>query len=918
MTKTTVKQLAEVVGIPVERLLSQLDAAGLSVPTPETVISDTEKGRLLSYLRRSHGKEEELTDGGPRKITLKRKVVSELSQPAVQPRQSGGLLGVRSLGRSVNQTRTTKTISVEVRRKKTYVKRSTIAEEQLRQDVAEAARKALAEQEEQQRRVEAEAEARRAIDEARRRSEEELAKLRDEEEAKRRKQEEEILRLVEEESRKRDFEAKQQAEAEEEARRIKVLEEEQALQEEQRKLAIEETKANLPEYGTASLIEKEKEKEKAIKKAPRRKERNRSGTFDISKDDEDITLFSREELHVAEDKRGRRSNKQRQVSKRPGQLLLESGHGFVRPTAPVVREVPIPDTISVGDLALRMSVKANEVIKTLMKLGNMASINQNLDRDTAILVVEELGHRAIVQKPENLEEELLHNLIKGKKLKPRAPVVTIMGHVDHGKTSLLDHIRSSRVAAGEAGGITQHIGAYHVETDRGVITFLDTPGHAAFSAMRARGAKVTDIVILVVAADDGVMPQTVEAIQHARAAGVPLVVAINKIDKAEANPERVMQELSRHSVLSEAWGGDTMFVQVSAKKGLGIDELLETVLLQAEILELKAPVDGAAQGTIIESSLDKGRGPIATVLMQSGTLRRGDMLLSSQEFGRVRAMFDEKGRQVKEAGPSIPVVVVGLSGTPDAGEDVVVMPDEKSARDVAELRRARLRDNKLAGQKIAKLDDLFFQMSEGEARHVNLIIKADVQGSVEALREALLQTSTDEVKVRVIGAGVGGINESDANLAFTSNAIIIGFNVRADTTARRLIEDKGLDLRYYSIIYEVIDDVKKAISGLLSPEVREEIIGLAAVREVFRSAKIGAVAGCMVIEGIVKRNHPIRVLRDNVVIYEGTLESLRRFKEDVSEVKSGMECGIGVKNYNDVRIGDHIEVFARTETVRSI
>lgn len=917
MSKTTVKQLAEVVGIPVERLLSQLDAAGLSVPTPDTIISDTEKGRLLSYLRKSHGKDEELTDGGPRKITLKRKVVSELSQPAVQPRQNSGVLGVRPLGRSVNQTRTTRTVSVEVRRKKTYVKRSTVTEEQLRQDVAEAARKALADQEEQQRRLEAEAESRRAIDEARRRSEE-LARLRDEEEAKRRKQEEEIRRLAEEEARKRELEAKQQAEAEEQTRRIKILEEEQLRQEEQRKLALEETKADLPEYVTATnLFEKEKEKEKTVKKAPRRKERNRSGTFEISKDDEDITLLGREELHVAEDKRGRRG-KQRQAGKRPGQPLLEPGHGFVRPTAPIVREVPIPDAISVGDLALRMSVKANEVIKTLMKLGNMASINQSLDRDTATLVVEELGHRSIIQKPENLEEELLGGLIKGKKIKPRAPVVTIMGHVDHGKTSLLDHIRSSRVAAGEAGGITQHIGAYHVETDRGVITFLDTPGHAAFSAMRARGAKVTDIVILVVAADDGVMPQTVEAIQHARAAGVPLVVAINKIDKADANPERVMQELSRHSVLSEAWGGDTMFVQVSAKKGLGIDELLEAVLLQAEILELKAPVDGAAHGTIIESSLDKGRGPIATVLMQSGTLRRSDMLLSGQEFGRVRAMFDEKGRQVKEAGPSIPVVVVGLSGTPDAGEDVVVMPDEKSARDVAELRRARLRDNKLAGQKTVKLDDLFSQMSEGEARHVNLIIKTDVQGSVEALREALLQTSTDEVRVKVIGAGVGGINESDANLALTSNAIIIGFNVRADATARRLIEDKGIDLRYYSIIYEVIDDVKKAISGLLSPEVREEIIGLAEVREVFRSAKIGAVAGCMVVEGMVKRNNPIRVLRDNVVIYEGTLESLRRFKEDVSEIKSGMECGIGVKNYNDVRIGDHIEVFARSETVRSL
>jgi translation initiation factor IF-2 len=584
----------------------------------------------------------------------------------------------------------------------------------------------------------------------------------------------------------------------------------------------------------------------------------------------------------------------------------------------VVREVPVPETVTVGELAQKMSVKAAEVIKQLMRMGTMVTINQVLDRDTAMLLVEEMGHKAVEQLNEDVEAELLSTVDEGGDVKPRAPVVTIMGHVDHGKTSLLDHIRASRVAAGEAGGITQHIGAYHVETDKGMITFLDTPGHSAFSAMRARGAKVTDLVILVVAADDGVKPQTVEAVQHAKAAEVPMVVAVNKIDKPEANPERVMQELTTHEVVPEEWGGDTMFVNVSAKTGEGIDELLDAVLLQAEVLELKAAVDGAARGSIIESSLDKGRGPVATVLVESGKLRRGDIVVSGQEFGRVRAMFDETGKSVREAGPSMPVVVLGLSGTPAAGDDVLVVPDEKQAREVAALRQEKQRDSKLAAQKAAKLDDLFSQMAEGEVQYVNLIVKADVQGSVEALKESLVKTSTDEVKVRVVASGVGGINESDANLALTSNAIIIGFNVRADAAARRVIEEKEIDLRYYSIIYEVIDEVKKAISGLLSPEIREEIVGLAEVRDVFRSSKYGAIAGCMVVEGVVKRNNPIRVLRDNVVIYEGALESLRRFKEDAAEVKAGTECGIGVKNYNDVKVGDHIEVFERTEHSREL
>jgi translation initiation factor IF-2 len=566
-----------------------------------------------------------------------------------------------------------------------------------------------------------------------------------------------------------------------------------------------------------------------------------------------------------------------------------------------------------------MSVKAAEVIRELMKQGMMVTINQMLDRDTASLIVEDMGHRPVVTDEKTIEEEILGEMVSEEgETRPRAPVVTIMGHVDHGKTSLLDYIRRTRVAAGEAGGITQHIGAYHVKTDRGMISFLDTPGHAAFSAMRARGAQATDIVILVVAADDGVMPQTVEAIQHARAAGVPIVVAVNKIDKPEANSDRVMQELSQQEVIPEEWGGDTMFVKVSAKTGEGIDDLLDAVLLQAEVLELRASVTGPARGTIVESSLDKGRGAVATVLVQSGTLRRGDMIVSGSEVGRVRAMFDESGRAVKEAGPSTPVQVLGLSAAPNAGDDVLVVPDERRARELAMLRQERERDSKLAAQKAAKLEDLFSQMKEGEAKTVNLIVKADVQGSVEALRESLIKVSTEEVKVVVVASGVGGINESDANLAVTSGATLIGFNVRADAAARRVVDEKDLDLRYYSIIYEVIDDVKKALSGLLEPEVREEIIGLAQVRDVFRSSKFGAIAGSMVLEGVIKRNNPIRVLRDNVVVYEGALESLRRFKEDVAEVKAGTECGIGVKNYNDVKVGDQIEVFERVQVIRKI
>jgi translation initiation factor IF-2 len=854
MSQVTVSQLASDVGIPVDRLLKQLSDAGISKQSAEDIITEQEKVDLLNHLRRSHGKKE--ATGGARKIALKRKTTTELHQPA------GGRATARTAA-----ARAAKTVSVEVRRKRAVVKPQEADEvkqqELLRQ--AEEAKRALAEQAEQRRQLEQESEARRRAEEARRQAEEDERRRSEETRV---AAEEELRRQAEEQAR---LEAQQRAQAEAEVR-------------------------------------------KPVEKPAKKGKRQRGEDAEA----EERGRRGRRELHVASGKRGQRAGKVgrktvREVAAGDGQ------HGFQRPTAPVVKEVPVPDSITVGDLAQRMSVKAGELIKALMKMGMMVTINQVLDQETAMLLVEEMGHTAVAQKEEDVEEEILAaDEERQGELLPRAPVVTIMGHVDHGKTSLLDYIRRTRVAAGEAGGITQHIGAYHVETDRGMISFLDTPGHAAFSAMRARGAQATDIVILVVAADDGVMPQTKEAIQHARAAEVPIVVAINKMDKPEANPERVMQELVAEQVVPEEWGGDTQFVKVSAKSGEGIDQLLDAVLLQAEVLELKAVHEGLARGIIVESSLDKGRGPVATVLVQSGTLRRGDAVVAGPEFGRVRAMFDEAGRSVKEAGPSIPVQVLGLSAAPSAGDDMVALADERKAREVAELRRVRHRDSRLAEQKSAKLDQLFSQMTEGEVAYVNLIVKADVQGSVEALRESLLKIETPEVKVRVVASGVGGITESDANLAVTSNAILIGFNVRADASARRVVEEHGLDLRYYSIIYEVIDDVKKAISGLLSPEIKEEIIGLAEVRDVFRSSKLGAIAGCMVIEGTVKRRNPIRVLRDNVVVYEGELESLRRFKDDVNEVKAGTECGIGVKNYNDVKVGDQIEVFERVEVAREI
>ncbi len=588
-------------------------------------------------------------------------------------------------------------------------------------------------------------------------------------------------------------------------------------------------------------------------------------------------------------------------------------HGFEKPTARVVKEVLIPETISVNDLALRMSVKAAEVIKVMMKMGAMATINQVIDQDTAALICEEMGHHAILRKQDSVEDTI-NVIYEGEKI-ARAPIVTIMGHVDHGKTSLLDYIRTTKVAAGEAGGITQHIGAYHVQTPRGMITFLDTPGHAAFSAMRARGAKCTDIVILVVAADDGVKPQTIEAIQHAKAANVPIIVAINKIDKEGIDLDRVKNELAQQNVLPEDWGGDTIFALVSAKTGAGVDELLESILLQAEVLELKAVNDCPATGLVIESRLDKGRGPVASILVQNGTLRKGDIIITGLEYGRVRMMLDEKGHQINSAGPSIPVEVLGLSGTPSAGDEMSVVADERKAREIALFRQGKYREVKLARQQASKLEGFMDRMQEGESRQLNIVLKADVQGSIEALIEVLEKLSNADVSVKVVGRGVGGLNESDVNLAMASKAIIVGFNVRADSAARKLAEQEGIEIHYFSIIYDVIDTINAAISGMIGPKFKEQIVGLAEVRDVFRSSKFGAIAGCMVVEGVIKRNLPVRVLRNEIVIYEGTLESLRRFKEDAASVRSGMECGIGIKNYNDIKAGDMVEAYEKVEVI---
>ncbi len=625
----------------------------------------------------------------------------------------------------------------------------------------------------------------------------------------------------------------------------------------------------------------------------------------------------RAELHLGAGAGERRAKRSKKSNGRPGAASSNPLTNFEKPTAPIVRDITVPETISVADLAQKMSVKGVDVVKILFSMGVMATINQMIDQDTATLVVEEMGHTAVPVSDSTLEAELVGAIEQGIAL-PRPPVVTVMGHVDHGKTSLLDYIRRTKVTAGEAGGITQHVGAYHVETSRGVISFLDTPGHEAFTAMRARGASVTDIVILVVAADDGVMPQTKEAVQHAKAAGVPIVVAINKIDKPNIDLERIRSELSQLDVISEEWGGDTQFVPVSAKTGEGVDKLLDAILVQSEVLELKAPVEGHAKGSVVESSLEKGRGPVATVLVRSGTLKKGDVVLVGFEYGRVRAMLDENGHQIDSAGPSIPVVIIGLSGTPLAGDDLVVVEDERKAREIAMFRAGKYRDSRLATQQSTKLENMFEQLKEGEISALNVLVKTDVQGSAEAIRDSLNKLSTDEVKVNVLMSSVGGISESDVNLAVTSNAIMIGFNVRAEASARKLAQAQNVEIRYYSIIYEMLDDVKQAMSGLLGTETQEKILGLVEVRDVFRSPKFGAIAGCMVTEGLIHRGNPIRVLRDSIVIYEGELESLRRFKDDVQEVRAGFDCGIGVKNYNDVRVGDVIEVFERIQVQRTM
>jgi translation initiation factor IF-2 len=666
-------------------------------------------------------------------------------------------------------------------------------------------------------------------------------------------------------------------------------------------------------YGDEEFAEKSDRPGKGVKAGAKKNKREKTDV---------LSRITKLDLHHVEDeldeiesehRRKRIHHKERRTS--VADSLKQS---FERPTAPVVRVVNITETISVSDLAQKMSVKGSEVVKTLMKLGAMVTINQVLDKETAAIVAEEMGHKTKFINENEIEDSLgLAHEVQGEKI-IRAPVVTIMGHVDHGKTSLLDYIRRTKVTTTEAGGITQHIGAYHVVTQKGEITFLDTPGHAAFTAMRARGAKCTDIVVLVVAADDGVMPQTIEAIQHAQAANVPIVVAVNKMDKPEADPDRIKAELGNYGVIPEEWGGENIFVPISAKVGTGVEDLLDSILVQAEVLELKTVVDAPARGVVIESYLDKGQGPVTTVLVQSGTLKTGDIILAGLEYGRVRAMKNELGHQIPSAGPSIPVEVLGISGVPAAGDEVVIVETERKAREVAMYRQGRFRDVKLASQRAIKLESAFNSMTAGAVKTLNIVLKADVQGSVEALRDALTKAGTSEVKVQIISSGVGGLNESDVNLATASNAVVLAFNVRADASAKKLIEANGIDVRYYSIIYEMIDDVKRALSGMLSPEIREEIIGLAAVRDVFSSSKIGTIAGCMVTDGIVARNAPIRVLRQNVVIYEGVLESLRRFKEDVAEVRHGMECGIGVKNYNDVRPGDQIEVYKRTEIIRKI
>ncbi|MFN3965962.1 MAG: translation initiation factor IF-2 [Silanimonas lenta] len=876
MSEVTVRSLAKVLNLPVEKLLEQLSQAGMQFTGPDQVVSSTEKMKLLGFLRRTHGKEEKPADeAGPKRITLQRRKVEEIT---------------------VGGGKSKATVAVEVRQKRTYVKRTDVTLE-LDAEREEAARKLA----ESQARAEAE---RKALEEAdRRRREQEAA----EREAKTKKAE----------APRAEPEPPRPEAREEPAAPPPAAEPPPAAPEPPADPRPARPVVQMPTRADAELAARAREAaSRRGKPAPR----------DID-DEERGGRYVGGQLHLSAGAHARRSAGK--AGKKPGARGRgpepargapgAGAHGFSRPIAPVTREVAIGEAISVGELANKLAMKGAEVVKALFKMGVMATINQTIDHDTAVLVVEELGHKAVRATEDDAELALAaHVEAEQGQRAPRPPVVTIMGHVDHGKTSLLDYIRRTKVAAGEAGGITQHIGAYHVETPKGVITFLDTPGHAAFTAMRARGAKLTDIAVIVVAADDGVMPQTVEAIKHARAAKVPLVVAMNKMDKPGVNPDNLKNGLAQHEVVPEEWGGDTPFIPVSAKTGQGIDALLDAILVQAEIMELSAPIDGKAAGTVIESSLDKGRGPVATVLVQQGTLRKGDYLVCGTQYGRVRALFDENGKQVESATPSIPVVLLGLSGVPNSGDDFVVVADERLAKDVAQQREAKIREAKLVKQ-ASRMEDIMAQMGQGEGQQqLNLLIKADVQGSVEALRDSLVGLSNELIKINVVQAGVGGITESDAVLAAASKAVVIGFNVRADAAARKVIENHGLDLRYFSIIYDVIDQVKQVASGLLGKEVREEIIGTAEVREVFRSSKFGAVAGSLVIEGSVRKSKPIRVLRNQTVIFEGELESLRRFKDNVEEVRAGTECGIAVKAYNDVRPGDLIECFERIEVQRQL
>ncbi|MFC3657216.1 translation initiation factor IF-2 [Xanthomonas hyacinthi] len=898
--QTTIRKLAELVNTPVDKLLVQLAEAGMKFSGPDQVVTSTEKMKLLGFLRRTHGKAdkpvEEEAQAAPKKITLNRRKLQEVTVSA---------------GRSKT------TVNVEVRQKRTYVKTA----EDL---AAERAGMAAGGRVDDER-----AEILRKLEASKQRNLAEQQKLAEQDRAR-----------AEEIERKRQAEqdARDRVEAERKAAQA-------ALQAESAAPAAAATPASAatPNAGAGTGAAAPRAPRPASAPhhppkpaAPRSDDRNAgnkhktrgSHVMVAGVEDDDSTSRFAGQLHLSAADRARRSNvrgkprggnsggrRQPEPSRSGG-----GAHGFERPTAPVVREVAIGETITVADLAQKLALKGGDVVKALFKMGVMATITQSIDHDTAALITEELGHKPVRAGSADAEDALLaHTEDEQGEKRSRPPVVTIMGHVDHGKTSLLDYIRRTKVASGEAGGITQHIGAYHVETDRGVISFLDTPGHAAFTSMRARGAKLTDIVVLVVAADDGVMPQTIEAVKHAKAAGVPLIVAVNKIDKSGADPLRVKNELLSQDVVAEEFGGDTQFVEVSAKTGAGIDTLLDAISLQAEVLELKAVFDGRASGVVIESSLDKGRGPVATVLVQQGSLKRGDYLVCGVQYGRVRALFDETGGQPAEAGPSIPVQVLGLSGVPDAGDDFVVVDDERLAKDVAQQRETKRRESRLVSSAGSRMEDIMSQLGKGEGQlSLNLVIKADVQGSVEALKQSLVALSNEQIRINVIHSGVGGITESDANSALASKATVIGFNVRADASARRIIETNGVDLRYFSIIYDVIDQVKQVASGLLGVEIREEIIGTAQVRDVFRSSKFGAVAGCMVVEGVVKRNKPIRVLRDNTVVFEGELESLRRFKENVDEVRNGTECGIGVKAYNDVKPGDQIECFERIEVQRTL